>query len=401
MEVNPSSFTSIKDLTGSIEKGESMLLQGNIITGRQGFYGTLEIGNSVITRLTPLGEKRQDADLILAGFIDSHFHGLGPYDAEDPNSLQSVREYAVQKGTTSLLPTLSALPGDHTFHWLKTLREIIESGQNDGASLLAGAHMEGPYLSHRFKGGMREDMLRLPSMEEMGEYLKVSGSNIPLVTLAPELPGGKELIGFLKKNGVTVSLGHSECPPECFPEMVEKGLSRVCHLFDAYDVPVNKGGVRQPAITDMALINDNVMIEVILDGLHVPPELVRLIHKAAGAERIIGITDALQGAGLPEGRFLCEGRWYVIKDGDVGRLEENGGIVGSSLTMNRAFYNLTEKFSFTEEEASKVLSANPGKILPGKKGILTAGYDADIIILAPDRLTVKETIIKGRSVYGK
>ena len=152
----------------------------------------------------------------------------------------------------------------------------------------------------------------------------------------------------------------------------------------------------------MILVDDSVMIEVILDGLHVPEKLIRLIHKAAGAGRIIGITDAMQGAGLPCGRFLCEGRWYVIKDGDVGRLEETGGIVGSSLTINRAFLNMTQRFGFTPSEASRCLSANPAKVLglENRTGELKEGLAADIAILAPDSLTVEKTIVNGNTVYG-
>ena len=379
-----------------------MLIRGNIVTAQDCFYGELEWENECITKIRHLGERRKDTSLILAGFIDTHFHGMGPFDAENPDSLEDLAEYAAQKGITSLTPAYSALPQAETVQWLEKVRTLAlaEDNGKKGAKI-AGSHLEGPWLSCRFKGGMREDMLRNPSMEEAEIFLKASGGTLKTVTLAPELPGSREVIAFLKKNHVNISLGHSDCPPEKFPEAVECGISQVCHIFDAYDVPECTGGVRQAALTDMILIDDRVMIEIILDGLHVPPALVHLVRKAAGAGRIIGITDALQGAGLASGRFLCEGRWYVIKDGDVGRLEDTGGIVGSSLTMNRAFFNMVTRFGFSVEEASLCLSGNPAKSLnmADTTGLLAEGRKADIAVLAPDLLTVEKTIVNGKTVY--
>ncbi|MBO5760025.1 MAG: amidohydrolase family protein [Lentisphaeria bacterium] len=378
-----------------------MILEGNIITNEKSFYGTIECHGNKIAAITFLDEYREGKDLILAGFIETHFHGMGNFDAQMPDSLDGIRRYAITKGITTIAPTFSSMPEEDTLTWLRKIHEIMETGQDDGKCYIAGAHLEGPWLSYRFRGGMREDMLRLPTMEEAEKMLQAAPGNIRIVTIAPELPGSREMIQFLKKHDIAVSLGHSECPPEKFPEMVDAGISQVCHFFDAYDIPVWAGGVRQVALTDMILIDDRVMIELILDGLHVPEPLIHLVHKAAGAGRIIGITDSLQGAGLPEGRFLIDGRKYVIRDGDVGRLEENGAIVGASLTMNRAFLNLTKRFSFTKEEATTILSANPAKILNlgERKGRIAEGFDADLAILAPDHLTVKRTVIGGKCVY--
>ena len=256
-----------------------MNVSGNIVTPEKSFYGTLKYEGHKITQITEKDSFREGVDLILAGFIDTHFHGMGPFDAEEVDSLDGIRKYAVEKGITTIAPTCSALPGETTVAFLQKVADIIKSGQEDGGAVIAGAHLEGPWLSYRFRGGMREDMLRNPVLEEAEKFLKAADGTLKIVTLAPELPGGKEMIRFLKKHDVTVSLGHSECPPAVFPEMVDAGISQICHIFDAYDVPECRGGVRLPAVTDMALIDDRVMIEMILDGLHVPEELIRLVHK--------------------------------------------------------------------------------------------------------------------------
>jgi N-acetylglucosamine-6-phosphate deacetylase len=248
---------------------------------------------------------------------------------------------------------------------------------------------------------MVEKMLRLPSLEVMQKLLDIAQGTLKLVTVAPELPGAKELIRLLCRNQVTVSAGHTDCPPELFPEAVSWGVSRVCHLFDAWDLPEARGGVRQPAVTDLALIDDRVMKEIIVDGLHVPPELVRLARRAAGAEHIIAISDAMQGAGLKSGRFHDCGEWYIIRDGDVARRERDNAIVGSSLSMNHAFHNMVTRFGFTVPEASLALSGNPARSIGmgGTTGTIAPGFEADLTILAPDMLTVRNCFVGGKELY--
>jgi N-acetylglucosamine-6-phosphate deacetylase len=148
----------------------------------------------------------------------------------------------------------------------------------------------------------------------------------------------------------------------------------------------------------LAIIDDRVTKELIVDGMHVPPELVQLVRRASGANHIVAITDAMQGAGMKEGHFSDFGVPYTIRDGELARRDSDGAILGSSLSLNLAFRNLTQRFGFTPSEATKLLSANQARILgfAEKTGRLAVGLWADIAVLANDSKTVKACYVKGR-----
>ena len=374
-------------------------ITGNMVSSNEYFFGELTIENNIITRVRKISAPETDADITLPGFIDTHLHGLGEYSAESPEGIRGMAAFAPVCGTTAIVPTFASEPEKFYTEMLAAVRDMVRTPP-PGARI-PGCHMEGPFLSHRFKGGMVEEKLRLPSVELMEKFLDIAQGTLKIVTIAPELPGAKEVIELLCRNRVVVSAGHTDCPPELVPETISWGISRVCHLFDAWDSPETKGGVRQAAVTDLALTDDNVMKELIVDGLHVPPELIRLARRAAGAEKIIAVSDAMQGAGLKSGRFHDCGEWFIIRDGDVARRERDNAIVGSSLSMNRAFYNMITRFGFTIPEASVSLSGNPARSvgLGEVTGSIAPGFEADLTCLAPDMLTVKRCFVRGEELY--
>ena len=377
-----------------------MKLQGNIVAVDRMGCGKIEWTDRRISRIELREDVQPDAPWILPGFVELHLHGLGEYNVEQgADGVRGMAAFAAAKGTTRMVPAYSCAPHAEMLEWVDTVRELTEKPP-EGA-LVSGSHLEGPWLAPRFGGGMKSDMIREPDLEQAQEYLDAARGTLKMMTIAPELPGAPDVIRLMRSHGVTMSLGHSDCPPEFFAAAVQAGVSEVCHLFDAYDVPDAPLGIRRPAVTDLALIDDRVMKEIIMDGLHVPPELVILARRAAGADHIIAITDSLQGAGLPQGRFFDAGRPYIVREGELARLEEDGTIVGSSLTMNRAFFNMTMRFGFTPCEAVRCLSANPAKQrgIADVTGALREGISADVVVLEPDRLTVRNTYLEGRQIF--
>lgn len=375
-----------------------MNIIGNIVTPSSSFYGIVCCENGKIVSIEKRDEFQQGADWILPGFIDLHLHGLGEFTAETPSGIEGMAKFALSCGTTGLCPTISCAPKDFILELLEVIREL--SRKETGAKII-GSHIEGPWLDYNNRGGMREDMLRMPSIEEAKEFIEVAQESLKIVTVAPELPGAYEVIKYLAAHQVVVSAGHTGCPPSRYEEAVEAGISQFCHLFDSYDLPEDEFGVRKPALTDLALIDSRVNKELILDGLHVPAELVKLARFAAGVDSLIGITDAMQGAGLEEGHFEDMGLKYVIKSGDLARRESDGQIVGSALTMNRAFFNLLNKFGFSPVEAVKLLATNPARVLGIDKitGSIQIGLQGDIAVLAQDSLTVVACYLNGELVY--
>lgn len=270
----------------------------------------------------------------------------------------------------------------------------------DGA-LIAGAHLEGPYMNTARPGGMEINLLRTPDVEEVKKLFHVADGTLKIMTLSPEVPGMDAVIKLCQDAGCVVSAGHTVCPAKDFDKKVEAGVSHVCHLFDTFDGREVLNGVSQTCLADMILINDQVTCEIIMDSIHVPAPLVKLARRAAGVDRIIAITDSMQGTGFPDGEYLMgDGKVYILTNGGVCRLKSNGGIVGSCLTMNQAFTNMTEKFGFSAPEASKALSTNPARLLglENETGRLETGFAADIAVLDADG-TVKRCFVLGRKCY--
>lgn len=380
------------------------LLTGKIVLPERVIYsGTLEFENDRITGIHEYSIPGADGnaqDWILPGFIDIHIHGLGKGEPTSREGLIEMAAFAPSSGVTRLCPTLGPVSLPAILEYLENVRELVNNPV-DGA-IIAGAHLEGPYMNTARPGGMDVNLLRTPDPEEMKTLLETAASTLKIMTLSPEVPGMEKLIRLCKEYGCVASAGHTICPPSEFSSKVDAGISHVCHLFDTFDGRNIDNGVSAPCLTDEILVDDRVTCELIMDGQHVPATLVKLARKAAGADRIIAITDAMQGSGLPDGEYLMsDGRAYILTNGGVCRLKSNGDIVGSCLTQNQAFINMTQRFGFTPPEASKALATNPARLLglENETGCLKDGLSADITILDGEGL-VKKCFVKGKKSYG-
>jgi N-acetylglucosamine-6-phosphate deacetylase len=336
---------------------------------------------------------------IVPGFISIHEHGIASGDSKTSDGMIKMAEFAPSVGTTSFCPTLASCTFHGHIEHLEAVKCLSEKRGNASAKI-AGSHLEGPYINPLRKGGMAENLLRMPNKEEIKKLFEAAGGTLRIMTLSPEVEGVEWLIPLLKENGCTVSAGHTICPTERFKEMVNLGITNICHIFDTFDGREVRGGITQSSLPDEIMIDDRLFIEVILDGIHVPPTLVKLTRKAIGADRFVGITDSMEGTGFPDGKYtMPDGRIYIIKNGDVARLE-NGDISGSTLTMARAFSNLINKFGFTAVEASKALSLNPAEVIGIDKdtGELRKGLCADITVIDKNG-NVKATWVAGIKVF--
>ena len=378
-----------------------MNISGNIVCKNRSFFGTLTVKADRIERIAETAPVREDADWVLPGFIDVHLHGIYHGDAT-PEAVHLMAEEGVRSGLTTLCPAMASDTPERMLEFVKTVRELVCSAR-PGAARIAGAHLEGPYMEYRHRGGMNEELIRDPDPAEVRKLLDAAQGTLKIMTISPELPGAPEVTRLLAAHGVLVSGGHTGLAPEKVEEFIAAGGKAFCHLFDTYDGREVAGGVMQTSLADAVLVDDRLFVEVIGDGIHVPPPLVKLAVRAAGPERILGITDSMCGTGLPDGSYPMTdaGRAFTIKSGDVARLVDDPSvIVGSCLTQNRAFYNYTVKFGFAPEVAAQVLAATPARYLGlAGQGELREGFLADLAVLAPDRLTVLRTILGGKVVY--
>ena len=342
--------------------------------------------------------------VIVPGFIDIHMHGLDKYTTKGKENIIGISCLEPHYGTTGFLPTLACATHNDYLKFLQDVKEAIKHQPENGAKIL-GAHLEGPYVNPAMKGGMDEKYLRFPRVEEYQELIRVGGKYLKIMTLSPELTGSIDLIKSLRKNGTVASIGHSTATEDELRKAMEAGLSHICHLYNAFPPQKQRElGVRELALADICLAMGGLTAEIICDGIHVHPTMIRLAIKAMGVENIVAVTDSMVGTGLPEGIYeMSDGRKFCTKKEDVARLVENKRIiVGSILTMNYALKNLVEKCGLSLSQASRITSLNPAKVIgiDGQTGSIEIGKKADLAVLNSNYECLM-TFVEGRLVYRK
>ncbi len=365
-------------------------IAGRIVTPERVRRGALLIEGGRIRKIaaSPGADKGWDFGdaLIVPGFIDVHMHGLGEYGAFETVDIIGAAALAVTFGATGFLPGVGSLSEERYLQLGRNVREAQHRAK-PGSAAIIGAHFEGPFINPARKGGMDADYLRPPDVAECRRYLAEVGDVLKLMTLSPELDGALEVIRLIREHDVVASLGHSDAGPEDVQPAVEAGLTHVCHLFNTFDKPVTPEADCWPrSLLTTILATDALSCELICDMQHVSPEYVRIAANVLGPDRFIAITDAMTGAGLPPGTYeMVDGRRYSTQSG-AARLLENDLLVGSVLTMNRAFGNLVDvvgidpvlaaRFTATNAARTMGIDAEVGAIEPGKRADLAVLNDA-------------------------
>ena len=354
---------------------EAALVDGRLVPG------DVAVDDGMITAV---GLEPGVGRIAAPGFVDLQVNGFAGIDflGADADGFAAAGEALLETGVTAYLPTLITSGEDDL---VRALRAIPNSGR--GPRIL-GAHLEGPFLSasrlgtHGLNGRRDPDVGLLERLLEAGP--------VRLMTLAPELPGALELIDELHARGVTVSLGHSDATAVEANAAFDRGARTVTHVFNAMRPLAH----RDPGIVGAALVRPDVVIQAIVDGVHLDPDIVRLLWQIAGG-RIALVTDAIAGAGLGDGTYALGETEIVVTDDVVRR--EDGVLAGSALTMPQAVRNLVE-IGVPLEEALAAASAVPARVL-GRidVGRLVPGSAADIVVF-DDGLEVVQTIVGGETL---
>lgn len=342
-----------------------------------------------------LGDKLDVSGcIVLPGFIDLHTHGGAGVDvnAADTAGLRKIGTYFATQGVTGWLCSILTDTEEQTLWCIEQAKQLIGKPY-DGAALL-GIHLEGPCLACEYKGAMPEHLLMKRAEPALFErYQKAAGGAIKYVTLSPEVEGVPALIPALVKLGITVAIGHSGATYEQSMSCIKAGAKAGTHVGNA----MRLFHQHEPAIFGAILEND-LYCETISDGRHLHPGAVRFYLKAAGWDRVVGITDSIMAAGLPDGSYKLGVNDVEVIDGDA-KLAGGGARAGSTLTMAQAMRNLCAFTGRGPEEVGGLLSANPAALMGwAHKGSLAPGADADIVVLDA-ALNVKYTIVGGRVVY--
>ena len=337
-------------------------------------------------------------DAVLApGFVDIHVHGGAGHDVmePDPAALPAVERLLATHGVSSYLPTTVTAPVDTTLTALEQLANAIEAAENEPSGELRarplGIHLEGPFISHARRGVHPPENLLPPTVNAFALFWQAARGHIRVMTVAPELDGALEVIREAVRRGVCVSLGHSDADLSAARAAVAAGARHATHTFNA----MRPLGHRDPGIVGEVLTNSALTADIIADGVHLDPTIVKLFLRAKGPDAAVLITDGTAATGMPEGRYRLGSFEVEVKDG---KCLADGKLAGSVLTMDSAVRNVMQFSQCSLQDAVRLASRNPARVsgLTGK-GTLEAGAAADIVVLEPDG-QVRSTIIHGRGI---
>ncbi|WLR47575.1 N-acetylglucosamine-6-phosphate deacetylase [Halobacillus litoralis] len=372
---------------GTIPSGSVTVSDGKIEEIQEGFV--IKEGDSVID-----GKGRNLT--LLPGFIDVHIHGANGHDVMDATE-EALRGVAVQlpkEGTTSFLATTMTQSKERITQAVTNVGTYMEHQQRDGQAEVLGIHLEGPFISPSKAGAQPAEHITEPSLSLFENWQKDSQQQIKLVTLAPELEGALPFIEEVRKKGVICSLGHSEATLAEANEAVDKGASHVTHLYN------QMSGLhhREPGLVGAALTNRELLVEMIVDHIHIHPEAVRLAYQILGSDRTILITDAMRAKCLPAGTYDLAGQNVTVNNGEA-RLSD-GTLAGSILTLEEAARKMRTFSGVDPAELVKMTSANAARELGvyDRKGSIAKGKDADLVLLDEEGRVVT-TICRGVISY--
>ena len=389
----------------TVIRGGTLLLQEGITQGL-----ALLLKGGVIEAIVPQEETEGadalfiDADglYVSPGFIDLHVHGGGGFDFLDGTveAFHSIARLHGMHGTTALLPTSTTCPREELKRFFQTYKEAV-SLPYKGAAML-GIHAEGPFFSPAQAGAQDPSFLQLPTRENVRELLDGSDA-ILRVSAAPELEGTLELGKELSRRGILASIGHTNASSEECEAAAKAGYSLMTHFYGAMSSVVRKNAFRVAGAVEAGYLMDDMDVEIIADGCHLPTSLLRLIYKIKGPQHIALCTDAIRAAGMPEGEYLLgsqsSGQRIIVEDG-VAKLPDRSAFAGSTATTDRLVHTMAAVPGVGLENAVRMMTATPARILglQGKKGVLAKGADADIVLF-DSGVNVRRTLVAAETIY--
>lgn len=377
---------------GKVLEGESVLIDGGKITA---------IGKLIEAP----GAEVIDAGgaYVSPGFIDIHTHGGGGADYMDGTKeayLVAARMNAIH-GCTLLFPTTVTCSDEELFDSFETFRNAAD--ENEDGAILEGLHLEGPYFSPANAGAQDKEFIRNPEPSDYLEIMRRGKGIIKRWSFAPELDGAAEFAATISKEGIIASAAHTSATFYECETAFKNGCSLLTHFFNCMSTISKTGPYKHAGVLEYGYYQDDMFVEIIADGIHVPQELLRLILKIKGPDHIALISDAMRAAGMPEGRYIIGGlkcgREVIVEDG-VAKLPDRMHLASSVATTDRLVRTIMALTGCSITDAVKMASTTPARAMriDDRKGSIAVGKDADITIFDDD-VNIISTIIGGRKVY--
>ncbi|MDY5082988.1 MAG: N-acetylglucosamine-6-phosphate deacetylase [Candidatus Limivicinus sp.] len=375
------------------------ILDGYSVIVEDGVISDVTRGNTAADKVVDLGGR-----YLAPGFIDMHTHGAGGHDFMDgtEEAIKGACMTHLSHGTTSIVPTTLTCLNSELFNFFEVFRKV-KTGWHEGPNLL-GIHLEGPFFNAAQAGAQDPKFLQLPTRENFMPILEAGGADIMRISVAVELEGALELGEELKKRGVIAAIGHSDATYAEVAKAVKAGYSFVTHLYSGMSALHRVGPYRVLGVVESAYLFDELGVEIISDGKHLPPELLRLIVKNKGIDNICLITDSMRGAGMPEGSrpklgSLTNGQETLIRDG-VAMMPDLKAFAGSVCTTDRCVRTMYKLACVSLPDAVRMMTANPARVLgiDGSKGTIAKGMDADLVVFDED-INISSVYVGGEPRY--
>lgn len=378
---------------GEIREG-ALLLEGEKILAVQGDEKLPEI---------PMDEVTDGKGLYAsAGFIDMHTHGAGGADFLSPKAedMLTAAFMHLRHGTTTVYPTILSASKKEIEQSICTFQAARKKMK--GKMELAGLHLEGPYFALSQMGGQDPNAIRNPDPAEYLPIIEMAEGCIKRWSAAPEVPGALELGDCLVKNGILPSIAHTDATYAQVQEAMRHGYSHITHLYSCTSTITRKGGFRTLGVTEAAYCFDELTVELIADGCHLPPELLRMAVKCKGADKISLVTDSLTPAGTDAETVRLggesDGRMGIIEDGVI-KLPDRSAFAGSIATADRLVRTMWKQAGIPLAATVQMMTENPAKVMhiDDRKGRLLPGMDADIVLFDED-VNIKTVFCCGEAV---
>ncbi|MEG0273303.1 MAG: N-acetylglucosamine-6-phosphate deacetylase [Hydrogenoanaerobacterium sp.] len=348
--------------------------------------GVLTVDGSKITALSAdkAGTAAEEINLsgyrVLPGLIDTHMHGGNGFDTMDceEKSINGMSEYLAGVGVTTFYPTTVTSSLERTLKAVTVVADCKEKGVK-GAKI-GGIYLEGPYISAKFKGAHPEEYIVEINLDDLSKMIKAARGNVKTVAIAPEKAGATEAVKFLKNQGVTTTLGHSDATYDETLAAIKAGARAGIHIYNAMR-PLHH---REPGILGATLVTDGFAAEMICDGIHVNPRSMEIVTRCKHTDDVILITDCMCAGGMPDGKYML-GELPVVVQNGIARTEE-GALAGSTLKLINGVKNAVQLVGVPFEDAIRFATENPARQLGiiNEVGTLEEGKTADIIAIDDD-----------------
>ena len=385
-----------------------LICNGRVFSGKHGFFcGSVRIKGKKFEKIyredvLPRNQERiidAKGGWVIPGLVDIHLHGCAGYDFGDASeeALQEIAVYQAEHGITTICPTTMTMPVEQILRTLRTIHtfcsreELTESEAGFRGAQIAGIHLEGPFLSPEKKGSQESGNIAKPDPELFLKFQKAAGNRIRLLDLAPEREGALELIRRFRDQ-VVISLAHSSADYDTAVQAFRAGASHVTHLYNA----MSPYGHREPGIVGAAGDNPACMVELIADGMHNHPSVVRNTFRMFGTDRIVLISDSMRAAGMGDGTYELGGHTVYVREGRA--LLADGTIAASVTNLFACMRRCVKNMGISLYDAVKCASLNPARSIgiDAWTGSIEEGKIADALILDRESLELQHVIHRGR-----